>query len=112
MKRKGHWAAAATVILAVALPLLAADIRGKVTSVSANTILIEGRVEKDTQVDKASTRVTDKTSIFRMVNGQKTPAAFRDLKVGQTVEATFVGPVAESYPVQATAGEIVILEDR
>jgi hypothetical protein len=32
-----------------------------------------------------------------------------DLAEGQEVEAWFVGPVAESYPVQARAGKVVIV---
>jgi Protein of unknown function (DUF3221) len=69
-------------------------------------------VEKDTSVDKASTRVTAETSIFRMEGDKKVAGKFSDLKVGQTVEASFNGPVSQSYPVQGTASEIVILQTR
>jgi hypothetical protein len=97
------------------------DIRGPITSISApriaagagqnfvGTIMIEGKKEPDTNVDKASVRVTPKTRIFREENGKRIEATFADLQVGQRVTAQFTGPVAESYPVQATAGEIVIL---
>ena len=34
---------------------------------------------------------------------------FADLTVGQTVAAWFTGPVAESYPVQVKASQIVIV---
>jgi hypothetical protein len=120
MKRRLLEALAVGVMVLWAAALLsAADVRGKITNISVSaanpalgTILIEGKVEKDTSVDKASTRVTDRTAIFKMQDGKKVAAKFSDLKVGQTVEATFNGPVAESYPVQAAAGEIVILETR
>jgi hypothetical protein len=90
------------------------DIRGRITSVSAaengfGSIRVEGQKEPDTNVDKASIRVTSKTHIFRDENGKRIEAGFSDLKIGQRVTAQFTGPVAESYPVQATGGEIVIL---
>jgi hypothetical protein len=53
--------------------------------------------------------VTAETSIFRMEDGKKVAGKFSELKVGQTVEASFSGPVSESYPVQGAASEIVIL---
>jgi hypothetical protein len=103
----------------LALPGFAADIHGKIINVSPGsitntgnilgTILIEGAKERDTGIDKAMTRVTSRTRLFKMQDGKKVDAKFEDLQVGQTVEATFAGPVAESYPVQGTAAEIVIL---
>jgi hypothetical protein len=47
-----------------------------------------------------------------MEDGKKAAGKFTDLKVGQTVEASFTGAVSESYPVQGTASEIVILQTR
>ena len=38
------------------------------------------------------------------------PVTFEDLRVGQPVAATYMGPVAESYPAQGIAGSIGILE--
>ena len=112
-------ATALGVILLCASAAFATDVRGKITSISVSatnpalgTVLIEGKVEKDTSVDKASARVTAETSIFRMEDGKKVAGKFSDLKVGQTVEASFTGPVAGSYPVQGAASEIVILQTR
>jgi len=112
-------ATALGLILFCASAAFATDVRGKITSLSVSatnlalgTVLIEGKVEKDTSVDKASARVTAETSIFRMDDGKKVAGKFSDLKVGQTVEASFTGPVSESYPVQGTASEIVILQTR
>jgi len=106
-------------ILLCASAAFATDVRGKITSISVSatnpalgTVLIEGKVEKDTSVDKASARVTAKTSIFRMEDGKKVAGKFSDLKVGQTVEASFTGAVSSSYPVQGAASEIVILQTR
>jgi hypothetical protein len=112
-------ATALGVILLFGSAAFATDVRGKITSISVSptnpalgTILIEGKVEKDTNVDKASARVTADTSIFRIEDGKKVAGKFSDLKVGQTVEASFTGAVSESYPVQGTSTEIVILRTR
>ncbi len=97
------------------------DIRGTITRLNPGDdatrkegilgyLLVEGQKEKDTEHDKARIRVTDKTKIERLVEGARKPAEFKDLKRGMKVQATFTGPVAESYPVQAAAGTILILE--
>src|SRR5262245_41483966 len=99
-----------------------ADIRGLITRVAeANkearqkgnlgTILVEGYKEPTTQYDKASVRVTDKTRITLRFGPEKKNWGFEDLKKGRKVQIIFIGPVAESYPVQATAKEIVVLEE-
>jgi hypothetical protein len=92
-----------------------ADVRGKIETVSlkggmVGRLLIEGTKEKDTQHDKASVRLTKATKVYKWVDGKKKEAKVEDLKKGATVQADFTGPVAESYPVQATAKEILILD--
>lgn len=88
-------------------------IRGAISSVSFRpggstlaTILVEGRVEPDTQYDKAAVAVTRSTRI-RRADGASVPVDA--LGAGMQVEVWFTGPVAESYPVQATADTIVVL---
>lgn len=99
----------------------AADIRGNIVSIHRadtktkekgiiGTILIEGVIEKDTKFDKASVTIRDKTRIFEQKGQNRRLVTFGYLKVGQKVQARFTGPVMESYPVQATAIEIVILK--
>ena len=94
------------------------DIRGVVASVQPadgtgadndilGWVLIEGEREKDTQFDKADVAITEKTRILERSGGVLTESTFGSLREGLSVEATFTGPVAESYPVQATAEEIV-----
>jgi beta-N-acetylhexosaminidase len=91
------------------------DIRGEITSRTEGTgdtlgtILIEGEVEPDTTYDKASTRIDGDTEIYRLENGGLVEASWDDLQPEVTVEATFEGPVAESYPVQAYASQVVII---
>lgn len=72
------------------------------------TMLVEGTKAKDTEYDKAFIKITKATKIFIMSGKELKPAKFEDLKGGQKMEVQFVGPVAESFPVQATAGKIVI----
>lgn len=88
-----------------------ADDDGKKAGV-LGTLLIEGRKDKDTEYDKAMVKVTKGTKIFQQVGRELKPASFDDLKPGVKLEIQFQGPVAESFPVQATAGKIVILPSR
>ena len=93
-------------------------IRGSITSHNAaggqgglvGSILVEGNIENDTQFDKASIAITSETQIFEQVEQERHPATFEALQLGQRIEAWFTGPVAESYPVQAVASDIVILK--
>ncbi|MFM7148883.1 MAG: DUF3221 domain-containing protein [Gemmataceae bacterium] len=64
----------------------------------------------DTQHDKAIIQLRTNTRVFRLVGGMKKPAKLEDIKKGSTVQVDFSGPVAESYPVQATAGQVLILK--
>lgn len=99
--------------LAVVAPVASQEeqdgITGFVTDVSGTTVLIENDPLEQSGSDKASVEVLPDTEISRQ-QGQ-VPATPEDLEAGQLVEATFSGPVAESYPVQATANSITILED-
>ena len=76
------------------------------------TLRVEGRKEPTTEVDRAVVTVMRTTRLFRLERGRRKPARFTDLKNGQQVEVRFHGAVLESYPVQAGAGEIVILTER
>ena len=104
-------------------PVRKVDIRGAVSTISKaseegkrrgiiGSVLIEGAVEEDTRVDKAIVTMTHETRIFLQGNpGQSRREVGMDaLRTGQRVQALFMGPVMESYPVQATASEIVILD--
>lgn len=93
-----------------------ADIRGTIKKVTAlglkdviGSIMVDGMKEKDTEYDKAFVRITKKTKIEKLEGKERKPATFKDLKEGAVVEAVFDGPVAESYPVQAIAGAVLIL---
>lgn len=90
------------------------DIRGTITDIVPRTdrdsnvlgsILVEGRLDADTQYDKANITITNRT---RISSPDGSSLAFEALHVGQRVEVTFTGPVAESYPVQAAADRLVV----
>ena len=72
-------------------------------------MLVEGKLEQDTSFDKASATVNMRSTVLR----DNTPItglfAFSEIKKGDTVEVTFNGPVAESYPVQGAAATVRIL---
>jgi hypothetical protein len=93
------------------------DIRGTIKTAKVNkegekilaVILVEGKPGKDVSYDKASVKITAATKLVRVGAKDRRAATPDDLKVGTTVEITFTGPVAESYPVQATAGEVRIM---
>lgn len=90
------------------------NIRGKVENVVISstgktaTIVVKGIIAEGTDTDYASITVNSDTIITkspykeRMVLGQ--------IEKGDIVEVTFTGPVAESYPVQATAKHVTILD--
>jgi hypothetical protein len=99
----------------------APDIRGRVarlehteaTTTSTHrraTLLIEG-APGQSAIDRASVVVTAATRIVDARSGDRRVVMLDAVTVGQQVEARFAGPVAESYPVQAVAGEVVILSD-
>jgi beta-N-acetylhexosaminidase len=91
-----------------------AAITGTIASVSASdgggagAILVEG---SGSIGDKASLSVSGTTPVLRRAkDAAVTAAVFADLKVGMRVEVWVDGPVAESYPVQAAASVIVIVD--
>ena len=108
---------ALAVFLAAAAPALAQSpentIRGFITDISrsAEVVLVEEDPSDESGSAKGEFAVTEETEILERRDGKPTPASFEILRVGQKVEATYAGPVAESYPTQGTAGRIVILID-
>lgn len=71
---------------------------------------IVGTREEDTQYDRADVTIDRSTVIVRTRAGSREALAFDSLRTGMKVEATFTGPVMESYPVRATAATIVVIE--
>jgi Protein of unknown function (DUF3221) len=109
--------AALGVVFAAAAPALAAppesSIRGTITEVSrsAKVVLVEEDPASQSGLAKGEFAATDETEILEQRGEDLVPVPFERLRVGQLVEATYAGPVAESYPTQGVAGRIVILEE-
>jgi hypothetical protein len=78
---------------------------------AVGAILVEGPQTGEARYDKASVTITKDTRLFAQVDGHvaEVHPAITDLR-GKRVEVGFIGPVAESYPVQATAAWITILD--
>lgn len=94
-------------------PSIRGEIRAMIPASGGNDLAfarIEGKREEDTQYDKADVTITKSTTIFRRRAGQQERLSFDSLHTGMTVEATFTGPVMESYPVRATASTITVIE--
>jgi len=88
------------------------SIRGTITTITLNadglgSMLVEGPIADGTTFDRAAVRVTEDTEILLKGADGWGRFAFDALSEGDTVEVWFTGPVAESYPVQATAGTLV-----
>ena len=105
------------------LPSAEADIRGIITEVGrmpqeANgggsagerigVVLVEENPDEETGSQKDSVTVTKATKLSERRGRELTRIGFDDLKVGQRARAWYTGPVAESYPRQATASLIVV----
>lgn len=125
MKRIGLFIVVAAACLAAAgcaagapsVPTSEPDIRGVVTAVSGGGESVSLRVvwTDDAAVgsqagyDAAQVTVNDDTEVLaRAADGSVSAAEAADIAVGTVVEAWFEGAVAESYPVQASAGTLVI----
>jgi hypothetical protein len=64
----------------------------------------------DGGIDSASVTVRTATRIVALRDGVLVPAGFDEIHAGSIVAVNFIGPVAESYPVQAVAAQIVIVD--
>ena len=92
------------------------DIAGTVTRVDPaggegerlGTVLIEEVPGEPSGSAKASVSVRRDTGLFRRAAGEVRRIDLAGVRVGDRAEAWFTGPVAESYPVQATARAIVV----
>lgn len=95
----------------IPVPSETPGIRGTLTQLSSSndggTLLIEREAGSTAGVARASVRLTSKTLLVRP-DGQR--MSFREFATGQTVEAWFEGPVAESDPVQATAKAVRLVK--
>lgn len=97
------------------------DIVGRITSVTGTltsqtgtdmhyTVLIEGQRREGSQYDRASVTINDKTRTYVKTGDEAVEVSLLGTRLeGLGAQATFAGPVRESYPVQATADEMVLI---
>ncbi|MGI6705243.1 MAG: DUF3221 domain-containing protein [Clostridia bacterium] len=88
-------------------------VAGRITDISVTengellgTITVEGSKDNGAMYDKAVVSVSKDTKIYL-----DDLVPFDSLEVGMYVCVFFEGPVRESYPVQANAGQINIVPD-
>lgn len=91
------------------------SIRGEIVAVlpadGLGSIAVESEDPPAFAYDKATVRITADTTLLReTTDGDTEAVTFEEFRLGQRVDVWFTGPVAESYPVQATAGLVLLRE--
>jgi hypothetical protein len=71
-------------------------------------VLVEENPNEETGSQKDSVTVTKATRLFERRGRGLARIGFDDLQAGLRARAWYTGPVAESYPRQATASLIVV----
>ncbi len=71
-------------------------------------VLVEENPDEEAGSQKDSVTITRATRLVEQEEDDRASIGFDDLEEGQLVRAWYTGPVAESYPRQATARVIVI----
>lgn len=87
------------------------DIRGILENVTSTTALINGTNMTAYACNYVNATMNNSTEIIDATVEPNIETDKSRLEPGQFVSACFVGPIAESYPCQATAGRIVILSN-
>ena len=96
-------------------PETAPSIRGVITNVTPRAeglwvILIEETAPEGFEFDKASLTITRDTEILKPVGNGYQVVTLEEPIEGLFVDAWVTGPVRESYPVQADADVVVLLD--
>jgi hypothetical protein len=91
-----------------------ADLIGFITEIRPNGEGdIVGQINVESHADKIVSKyiitITDETLIFQQDGNDLRRTAFETLENKQWVKIWFTGPVTESFPVQGTAGQVVII---
>lgn len=92
-----------------------ADFTGFITEVQpADTNDIAGRITVESHADKLVERyvvtITDETLLFRRDGEVYHEANFAVLEPRQTIDLWFTGPILESFPMQETAEQVVVID--
>lgn len=84
------------------------DIKQVEQSEGRTRILVEQVPTRSAGEPIAWITITGRTRVLARADGHTTDASARELVVGTRVQVWFTGPVMESFPVQATAGTVLI----
>jgi hypothetical protein len=84
--------------------------RSGVAACLGSMLVVGDRAVSVTDIDQAWVTVQPATRVVALHDGVLVAAGCDALHTGSIVAVTFSGPVAESYPVQAVAARIVILD--
>ena len=91
-----------------------ANFIGFITEIHPNGKDVLGQIFVESHADKIVSRyiitITKETSIFQQDGNSLRQVDFEALKDKQWVKIWFTGPGIESFPVQGTAGQVVIEE--
>ncbi len=71
-------------------------------------ILVEAQSDK--LVDKYMVTIKNETLIFKQDGEERRQVTFEALETTQQVQIWFSGPILESFPMQGTAQQVVIIE--
>ena len=92
-----------------------ADFTGFITEIhpigrggTLGQFLVESHIDK--LVDKYMVTIKDKTLIFEQDGENRRQVAFEALETKQRVQIWFTGPIMESFPMQGTAQQVVIIK--
>jgi hypothetical protein len=77
-------------------------------SVNTDSILVSGVITNGNQYGNVSVKITNETQVFRKDGNKLNNGTFGNLKPGQKVDITFIGPIIQGYPPQATGNQITI----
>jgi hypothetical protein len=87
---------------------IVSEIRGVEHAETIGQLLVEAPGDKTS--DKYVVAVRSDTLIFEKVEGDYRRLAFETLRAGHQVQLWFSGAVRESYPAQATARQVVVID--
>lgn len=96
-----------------------ADIEGKIIGICASeppggnittdSILVDGLIAGNSKNQNISVRITKETKVMQKNGDNYLQLSFNDLKPGQKIMIRLKGAIIQSYPVQVTADEIILL---
>lgn len=75
------------------------------------SVMVVSTAGGGTGLDRASVHIPPGATLLVMEGGETRAGRHDDVRTGSTVRVWFEGPVAESYPVQATAGTVLVIRD-